>query len=161
MILSKDLANLKTRFRTLIQEDLNLARFRQNKDGDFLFRYERMNLKLVFHDDDPSHVWIAHFGFRWVKGDDATLARADRCISEVNHRVKCVKLDRRPDADNEGDHPVSASISFLVDDVTSQDPDTFERYLALIKTGTNMFCELFELPENMPPSEPDAAVMRH
>lgn len=162
MIKNADLAALKSRFRTLIREDLGLARLREDEDGDFLFRFEGMSLKLVFDDDDPAFVWIAHFGFHWVNGDDPdTVARADRCISEVNYRVKGVKLARRPDADKDGDHPITASVSFLAEDVTSQGADAFERYLSQIKTGTNLFCELFAREGAVPAVAVEAPDVRH
>jgi hypothetical protein len=162
MIKISDLPTLKVRFRALIQEDLGLARFRENEDGDFLFRYERMNLKLVFDEDDPAFVWIAHFGFRWFDGDDpATVARADRCINEANYRIKAIKLARTTKADKDGDLAVSASISFLAENVASQDADTFERYLSQIKTGTTLFCELFGADDAIPSREPEAPTLRH
>lgn len=163
MIKTSDFPALKQRFRTLIRDDLNLARFEEDDAGDFRFHYERMSLKLVFDEHDPAFIWIAHFGFHWVNGGDApALARADRCISEVNYRVKGVKLARRPEPDEDGDHPVSASISFVAEDAASQDAATLERYLSLIKTGTNLFCELFT-PDVLRdlPSPPDAPTMRH
>lgn len=160
MIKTSDLPALKARLRTLIREDLNLARLSEDDEGDFLFHYERMSLKLYFHDDDPAYIWLGHFAFRWVKGDEAA-AHADRCISEVNHQVKAVKLSRRPDADQDGDYSVSASISFYVDDVASLTASTLERYLSLIKTGSNRFCELFERECDLLAPEPALLSMRH
>lgn len=163
MIKMSDLPALKARFRTLIKDDLGLARLREDEQGDFLVHYERMSLKLYFHDDDPAYVWLGHFAFLWVKaGDAAAVAHADRCVSETNHRVKAVKLSRRPDPDKDGDCSISASVSFIVDDIASLNAATLERYLGLIKTGSNHFRELFESDAETP-APPHVAVpaMRH
>lgn len=162
MIKTKDLPALKDRLRTLLRDELNLARFREDEDGNFHFRYERMSLKAVFDVDDPAFVWIAHFGFYWVNGaDPAVLARADRSISEVNYRIKSVKLSRRPEPDKDGDYPVTASISFLAEDATSHDGWTLERYLDMIKLGTNRFRELFERERELVECQPAASVVTH
>lgn len=162
MIKSTDLPALKQRFHALLRDELNVARFSQDDAGDFLFHYERMRMKLVFDDKDPAFVWLAYFGMCWIDSDDPeAVARADTCISEVNHRIKAAKISRAPESDKDGEHPVTVSISFIAEDVASQDSWTLERYLGQIKTAADLFCDLFRRPSlGAEASAPDISV-RH
>lgn len=136
MIEDKDLPALKQRFKTILQEELGLARFSEHPDGDFRVRYEGMDVWVAFHDNDPAFVWLRTNAL-WLKATaDTPLEALDRAINHVNYRCKAVKLCRFPEPDSDGDYCVVASISHIVDDVASLNSATVERYLGLIKTGS-------------------------
>jgi hypothetical protein len=105
MIQSHQLTEIKQHLRKLLQEELCLARFSETEEGDFLFHYERMRVRVCFDTDESAYVWMG-----------------------------------RPD--REGDHAVSVSASFLVEDIVTTSACALERYLSLIKSGSKLFWEL-------------------
>lgn len=145
MITAKEFPALKERFRTLIRDELNLPRLKETDDGDFTFRYELMSMKLVFDKGDSPFVWLARFGFHWLrKPDAAELARVDRCINLANYRTKAAKVVRMVEPDSDGDYGITASISWFVEDVESQKAATLERYLHQIKVACRAFWDALE-----------------
>jgi hypothetical protein len=142
MITANQLPELKQHFRKLLQEELCLARFSETKEGDYLFHYECMRLRMCFDSEESAYVWLGR-AFYWAqKAQPDDLATVDRCISEVNHRYKVVKLSRNPKPDREGDYAVSASVSFLVENTGKPTAAALERYMNLIKAGGRLFREL-------------------
>jgi hypothetical protein len=142
MIKTSQLPELKQHLRKLLQEELCLARFSETAEGDFLFHYEGMRLRVCFDPDEVAYLWFGRT-FYWAQRPQAEdLALVDRCISEVNHRYKVVKLARNPNADRNGDYGVSSSVSLLVEDVATTSAAALERYLNLIKAGCRLFHEL-------------------
>jgi hypothetical protein len=103
MIKASQLSELKQHFRKLLQEELCLARFSETDEGDYLFHYERMRLRMGFDPEETSYVWLGRVFYWAPKAQPEDLALVDRCISEVNHRLKIVKLSRSPKPDREGD----------------------------------------------------------
>lgn len=142
MIYSSKLAELRQHFRRLLQEELCLARFSEVEEGDYLFHYEGMRLRMCFDPEESAYVWVGRT-FYWARKASADdLATVDRCISEVNHRLKVVKLSRNPKPDREGDYAVAASVSFLVEDLATSSSAALERYLNLLKAGSRLFWDL-------------------
>jgi hypothetical protein len=142
MIKDHELPALRQRFRTVIRDELGLSRFNE-EDGDFQFRYEGMNISLIFDDDDAAFVWIVMFALHWVKAEDvAAVAVVDQAINEANYKVKAVKLVRDKEPDKDGEYGVHASVAFLAEDVASQSDVALERYLGQIKSGARVFKEL-------------------
>jgi hypothetical protein len=142
MITNAQLTEFKQHLRKLLQEELCLARFSETQDGDFLFHYEGMRVRMCFDPRDVAYLWFGRV-FHWAKKPDAdALAAVDRCLNEVNHRYKVVKLSRSPKPDRDGDHAVTASVSLQVDDIPTTTAAALERYLNLIKAGCKLFWEL-------------------
>ena len=142
MIQSHQLTELKQHLRKLLQEELCLARFSETDEGDFLFHYERMRVRVCFDPDESAYVWMGRVLYWARKPQPDELAAIDRCLNEVNHRYKAVKLSRSPRPDREGDHAVSVSASLLVEDIATTSAAALERYLGLIKAGTKLFWDL-------------------
>lgn len=165
MIEDKDLPALKQRFKTILQEELGLARFSEDPDGDFTVRYEGMDVYVLFYDNDPAFAWLRTNALWFKATADTPLEALDRAINHVNYRCKAVKLCRFPEPDRDGDYCVVASISHIVDDVASVDSGTIERYLGLIKTGSReLRARLDETGfEEQGSDRPDgsAAMLRH
>lgn len=114
MIQSHQLTALKQHLRKLLQEELCLARFSETDEGDFLFHYECMRVRVCFDADESAYVWMG----------------------------RVVKLSRSPRPDREGDHAVSVSASLLVEDIATTSAAALERYLSLIKAGSKLFWDL-------------------
>jgi hypothetical protein len=161
MLQDHELPDLKKRFRTLIRDDLGLSKFREDA-GDFGFRYEGMNLSMIFDEDDAAFVWLVMFGIHWVKADDeAAVAAVDQAVNQTNLKIKVVKLVRDQDPDKDGEYGVHVSVSFIAEDAGSQSELALERYLGQIKSGVKIFRELVgKAPVASVPIE-EAGVVRH
>jgi hypothetical protein len=138
---------VRERVRQLLQVDLALASLKENTRGDFLVRYEATNAVVVFDPEDPLFIWLHDGGLCWIKADDAQrLALADRLINETNHRCKVVKLWRHPEPDPDGEHVVTATVGFLVEDISALKAETLERYLFHVQAGARHFLHEFVAP---------------
>lgn len=144
MIDKKDLPALKERFRTILREELGLAKFAEDKDGDFSCHYENMPFFVVFHDDDPAFVWIKTYAY-WFKDCARTpVETVEAVMNVINYRCKAAKIARFLEPDREGDYAVAVSVSFLVDDPASLTAATIERYLWQLKVASRDFHRLLE-----------------
>ena len=144
MITANQLPELKQHFRKLLQEELCLARFSETEEGDYLFHYECMRLRMCFDPEESAYVWLGR-AFYWAqKAQPDDLATVDRCISEVNHRYKVVKLSRSPKPDREGDYAVSAGVSFLAETTDRPASAALQRYMDVVKAGCRLYWELHE-----------------
>ena len=143
MLRTGQLTELKLHLRKLLQEELCLARFSENEDGDFVFHFEGMRVRMCFDAEEVAYLWFGRVIY-WARKPAADeLALIDRCLNEVNHRYKVVKLSRSTKPDREGDYAISASASLLVEDIAHTTPAALERYLNLIKAGSRLFWELY------------------
>lgn len=148
MLTTQDLPALKERFRQLIHE-LGLVGLREDEDGDFMFRYERRTMLLIFDASDPTFLWLRLPNFHcYPAGDDAMEARVAEALNMVNGRCKLVKLTRTRAPDDEGNLIVSSAVSFLVCDLEAISPEQLERFLAAAKLGAVEFMDFVrEEPE--------------
>lgn len=162
MITSAEFDALKARCNHIIQDELSLAGFKKDKDGDFAFRYERRTFVLVFHSEDPAFIWLRLPCFFWYPGREAGLQeRVDRAINQVNFNTKMVKLARNLSPDKDGDYGVSASVSMVLTGLDAIDADSFERYLQILRVGEADFMQLISEDEpNLPkPVQPQSAAV--
>jgi hypothetical protein len=167
MIKTGQLTELKQHLRKLLQEELCLARFSETDQGDFLFHYEGMRVRMCFDPEEVAYLWMGR-AFHWAQKPQAEeLALVDRCINEVNHRYKVVKLSRSLKPDREGDYAVTASVSIMVESIAATTAGAIERYLNLIKAGCKLFGELHrketrdDAPGLTAAQAPSVPVVRH
>lgn len=134
MIEEKDLPALKERYKKIIQDEMALAGFLEDEDGDFTFRYECGNFAVEFDRTDPAFVRLVLPTLHAVSGATREeISRAEGCLNAVNYRCKAIKLFRSLKADKDGDFLIHASLEFFVNDIPSLSVRVFERQLSALK----------------------------
>jgi hypothetical protein len=158
LITKKDVPALKERLRKILKEELGLASFEEDDDGDFVFRFERIPFLMVFEADDPAFLWIRRDNYRLKKPDAETLTQIDACINEANSVGKLVKLFRSTKPDPHGDYVLYATVAILIDDIATLSADTIDRCLFHIKVGSRevqrLLAEAAVAPHPRTPSDP-------
>lgn len=154
-----DLPLLRERVRAILKDELALAGFSEDPEGDFSFNYERTSFEVIFDPADSSFVWIRDSVPYWISGAD-DMSQTDSCINEVNRTCKLVKMFRSAKANRDGYYAVVASASILVDDTEKLSADTLERCLFQIKVGRREFFQLIHDEPHSPESERGSAIVQ-
>lgn len=140
MIHDVEVSELRRVLTKILQEDLSLARVNLDDDGDINFHYEGQK-HIVFIDvDDASYLRIMLPCIHFVgEYQDDEIRKVDRAIVEANYICKAAKISRTVSSDKDGEYVVCATVEFLISSLDALDPQLLERYLTLLKSGSNKF----------------------
>lgn len=146
MVAKPDLAALRARVRSLLEQEIRVQTLLEDRDGDLMFTYGHERFLLCFHPNDPGALWIAErFGLAVIASTPEDLNNVDDHIHRINAEFHLATLWRTM-MDGSGSYRIRSAAPIRVGRIHALNVPFIEQYLLSTSQILRAFRRLYGRP---------------